>query len=123
MPPIDVNRLRVSRSNVQSGKVQPPRHKSGERFLKGPIPLPWLEEAARLPGKSLHAGVALWYAAGLTKSASVPLRNIAGLHFGLDRNAKYRALSWLEGAGLVRVERKVGRAPIVTILAREACRD
>jgi len=123
MPPIDVNRLRVSRSNVQSGKVQPPRHKSGERFLKGPIPLPWLEEAARLPGKSLHAGVALWYAAGLTKSASVPLSNIAGLHFGLDRNAKYRALSWLEGAGLVRVERKLGRAPIVTILAHEACRD
>jgi DNA-binding transcriptional ArsR family regulator len=120
MPPIELDRLRFSRATVQTGKVKPPRHQSGERFLKGPIPLLWLEEAARLPGKSLHAGIALWYAAGLTKSASVPLSNIAGLHFGLDRNAKYRALKWLEGAGLVRVERKLGRAPIVTILAHEA---
>src|SRR3954452_4212832 len=32
-----------------------------ERFLHGPVPLPWLEAAARLPGKSLHTGVALWY--------------------------------------------------------------
>ena len=80
------------------------------------IPCGWLEVAARLPGKSLHAGVALWYVAGLTRSACVPLSNIAGLRFGLDRNAKYRALAWLEDAGLIIVERKLGRAPIVTIL-------
>jgi hypothetical protein len=119
MAPIDIERLRLSRPTVQAGKVKPPRHKSGEHFLKGPIPLPWLEVAATLPGKSLHAAVALWYAAGLTKSASIPLSNIAGLRFGLDRNAKYRALAWLERAGLVRVERKLGRAPVVTILAYE----
>ena len=70
----------------------------GERFLKGPVPLPWLETAARLPGKSLHTGVALWYVAGLTRSPTVPLSNIAGERFGLDRNAKYRALEWLARA-------------------------
>jgi len=83
------------------------------------VPLAWLEAAARLPGKSLHAGVALWYAAGLSRSSAVRLSNIAGEAFGLDRNAKYRALVWLEGAGLVKVERKLGRAPIVTILRVE----
>ncbi|MGE0766247.1 MAG: hypothetical protein AB7L90_07255 [Hyphomicrobiaceae bacterium] len=97
----------------------------GERFLKGPVPLAWLEAAARLPGKSLHAGIALWYAAGLARSSAIPLSNIAGGAFGLDRNAKYRALAWLEEAGLVKVERNLGRAPIVTILelARPARRD
>ena len=84
--------------------------------LCGRIPLDWLSIAARLPGKSLHAGIALWFAAGLVKSASVPLSNISGLRFGLDRNAKYRALTWLEGAGLVSVKRKLGRSPVVTIL-------
>lgn len=87
--------------------------------MKGPVPLAWLEAAARLPGKSLHAGIALWYAAGLLRSASIPLSNVSGHRFGCDRNAKYRALAWLEGAGLVKVERKLGRAPVVTILPKE----
>jgi hypothetical protein len=85
--------------------------------------LAWLESAARLPGKSIHAGIALWYAADLNRSRSVPLSNIAGLRFGLDRNAKYRALQWLEGAGLISVERKLGRAPVVTINAIPSDRE
>lgn len=76
----------------------------------------WLSTAARLPGKSLHVAIAVWFTASLNKSATVPLSNLAGLPFGLDRNAKYRALAWLEEAGLIEVERKLGRAPIVTLL-------
>jgi len=79
--------------------------------------LHWIETAARLPGRSLHTGLALWYAAGLTNSASVSLSNVSSLLFGLDRNAKYRALAWLEEAGLITVERKLGRAPLVTLQA------
>jgi hypothetical protein len=116
MAPIDVDRLQVRSAQSGTRRLRPPRHAKGESFLKGPIPLAWLEAAARLPGRSLHAGLALWYAAGLTGSAVVPLSNLSGVRFGLDRNAKYRALEWLEGAGLVKVERKLGRAPVVTIL-------
>jgi hypothetical protein len=54
--------------------------------------------------------------AGLKKTRVVPVSNIIGLQFGLDRNAKYRALEWLENANLILVERRAGRAPIVTIL-------
>lgn len=84
--------------------------------LHGPVPLDWLSSAARLPGRSLHAGIALWHATAVARSATVPLSNLAGIRFGLDRNAKYRALAWLEEAGLVSVERKLGRAPMVTIV-------
>lgn len=83
--------------------------------LRGPIPLDWLSKAARLPGKSLHVGIALWFMGGVQKSRTVPLSNITSLRFGLDRNAKYRALAWLEQAGLIAVERKLGCAPIVTL--------
>ncbi len=116
MSPIDVERLRLQSTTTLSASRPPQRLRKGERFLKGPIPLSWLETAAALPGRSLHAGIALWYAAGLMRSNSVPLSNISGLRFGLDRNAKYRALSWLEKAGLVAVERKLGRTPVVTIV-------
>jgi hypothetical protein len=60
--------------------------------------------------------MAVWFMAGLRKSRTVPVSNVSGLQFGLDRNAKYRALEWLENAKLISVERQVGRAPIVTIL-------
>jgi len=118
MPPIDLGRLRLraGQSGVPLASPRtPPRPRRGEHFLKGPIPLDWLSAAARLPGKSLHVGIALWFMGGLQKSRVVPLSNITSLRFGLDRNAKYRALAWLEEAGLIAVERKLGRAPIVTL--------
>ena len=116
MARIDVDRLRLRSRLERVRPLRPPGPAKGERFLKGPVPFPWLEAAARLPGKSLQTGIALWYAAGLARSASVPLSNISGVRFGLDRNAKYRALAWLEEAGLITVERKLGRAPVVTLL-------
>lgn len=115
MPPIDSDRFRLARSPDRRRSTNLPRPKNSERFLKGPVPLAWLEIAAQLPGKSLHVGVALWFLGGLQKSRVVRLSNANGIRFGLDRNAKYRGLAWLEVAGLVTVERKLGRAPVVTI--------
>ena len=113
---IDPTRLRLgARANTASNH-RLPRPKAGEKFLKGPIPLNWLSRAARLPGKSLHVGLAIWFTASLARSATVPLSNLAGLPFGLDRNAKYRALQWLEEADLIHVDRKLGRSPLVTLL-------
>ena len=78
MSPIDLDRLRIAPRAKQARGDMPARAKLRQGFVKGPIPLPWLEAAARLPGKSIHAGIALWYVAGLTRSRSVPLSNIAG---------------------------------------------
>ena len=58
----------------------------------------------------------LVYLANAANSRQVELSNSASQQFGLDRNAKYRGLCWLEEAGLVRVQRKIGRSPTVTIL-------
>jgi hypothetical protein len=113
---IDPSRIRLGSKSKRATIHRLPRPKAGEKFLRGPIPLNWLSTAARLPGKSLHVAIAIWLAASLAKSATVPLSNLAAAPFGLDRNAKYRALQWLEGAGLISVERKLGRAPIVTVL-------
>lgn len=92
------------------------QRRHSDRHFRGRIPVAWLAAASHLPGRALHVGVALWHAAGLNGSLVVPLGNIPALKFGLNRNAKYRALGWLEDAGLIAVTRKLGRAPLVTIL-------
>lgn len=94
-----------------------------EVHLHGPVPLAWLASASRLPGKSLHVALALWCLSGLMHTQRVQLTNVCSSHFGLDRCSKYRAIRWLEQAGLITVDRHVGRAPIVTIRAIYSGRD
>ena len=92
---------------------------TSKQFLQAflnPAEIDWLTKAARLPGRSLHLAVLLVYLAMAANTRQVELSNSASQQFGLDRNAKYRGLCWLEEAGLVRVERKIGRSPAVTIL-------
>lgn len=93
-----------------------PRHKRQQPFLKGPIPANWLGKAAKLPGKALHVGLAVWFVAGLAKRRRVKLERKALRLFGVDRrHTVYRALERLEAAGLVAVDRGKGRFPQVEI--------
>jgi hypothetical protein len=96
-----------------------PRPGKGEQYLGGPIPLGWLSRAASLPGRALHLGAALWFAAVRSKgkNPSVVLTDALADRFGLKaRTTRSRALAVLERAGLVAVENRVGRSPVVTIL-------
>jgi DNA-binding transcriptional ArsR family regulator len=90
-------------------------------FLKGPVPWPWIVAAAALPGKALLVGLCLWRLSGAMKSRTVGLGNADLMHVGIDRAAKSRALSELERAGLVEVERKPGRFPSVTLTTAPSC--
>jgi|SRR5262249_60686772 len=117
-PPIDLDRLRVS-ANACVPPPRPgtlPRHRRGEKFLMGPIPLEWLVQTARLPGRALHVGVGLWHQAGLsgTNQVALPMKLMRSM--GIGRCTVYRALHALEGAGLVAVVRHRGRHAQATIL-------
>lgn len=85
-------------------------------FLRGPIPWAWLALCARLPGRALHVGVALWLESGLARSRVVKLRPKHLRTLGVDRYAAARALRRMEAAVLVGVVRAPGRAPVVTLL-------
>ena len=88
------------------------------RFVKCLIPAEWLEQAARLPGKALHAALAMRYLDGFDGTGTVKLRPSTRNDYGMDRFSCNRALEQLEAAGLVSVIRKAGAAPIVTISMR-----
>ena len=107
---------------VCRGMLEPAQGHGDPRFLGASIPLAWLEIAAKLPGRALHVGLVLWAAAGFSRSPAVHLSNILCLRFGVDRNAKYRALLSLEDAGLAVVKRRRGQSPLVTILISTSTR-
>jgi hypothetical protein len=110
----DLERLRLlTREGPLS--LRPPRPHGRERFLKGPVPLSWLEEAGRCSGKALHLGVVLWFLAGVTGRREMSLGRSELARFGVNRYATSRALAVLEQANLVSVKRLPGRKRIVTL--------
>jgi hypothetical protein len=97
-------------------KGRPPqRPRSPIQFLKGPVPWPWIAAASALPGSSLVVGLCLWRLAGAKRSNTISLGNAELVSMGIDRAAKSRAISALEGAGLIEVHREAGRFPRVTL--------
>jgi hypothetical protein len=94
---------------------RPPRPRRGEYFLRGPIPLQWLERAGQCPSKALHVGIVLWFHAGLTGKREIPLGRKELTRFGVTRDSASRALAPMELAGLITVVRLPGRKRIVTI--------
>src|SRR5262249_25477437 len=121
--PIDPDNLRLPPSMMApvEPRKRPPRHRPGERFLKGPIPWTWLEPAGRLRGRALQVALVLWQEAGCTNSRTVRLCLKGQLPMGLNRQSARRGLRFLGDAGLVMVRSLPGRGLEVTL--READAD
>jgi hypothetical protein len=96
--------------------LRPPRHRPGEKFLKGPVPWAWLEKAGRLPGKALLVALLLWMEAGCRKNRTVPFCLTGAAELGLHADTFKRGLRALAGVGLVAVNTRPGRALEVTLL-------
>ncbi len=80
------------------------------------IPLPWIQQASRLPGKSLHVGIVLWYLAGISKSLTVTLTRLKLSQFGLHHETGRRGVRTLEKANLVHVDRDGKKSPRGTLV-------
>ena len=120
MEPIDPKKLSLPGGyRAPPPSKKPPRHKAGEKFLKGPIPWKWLAQAARLPGKAFHVAIVVWFLAGIKSRRTIALSGSALRGLGVSRHSGYRGLKALEEAGLVKVSRHVGRNSMVTILDLE----
>jgi hypothetical protein len=115
----DVDVLRLPGSDLaalrQRPRRKPPRHRQGEKFLKGPIPWPWLERAFLLPGKALHVALLLWREAGCRRCRTVRFCLNGDLPAGLNRQSARRGLRQLADAGLVAIRRPPGRGLEVTL--------
>jgi len=86
-------------------------------FLKGTIPMAWLNEAAKLPGKALNLGIAIWWLYGMAKTKTFKLTSKALAQLDISRDAASSGLKRLEAQGLIRVQRLSGQRPTVEILS------
>jgi DNA-binding transcriptional ArsR family regulator len=89
-----------------------------ELFLKGPVPVKWLNRASELRGKApLKLGLALWFQAGLRRSAeNIRLTKRLRRQFGIKDRSVYNALAALESEGLISADRKRGRYTRVSLI-------
>jgi DNA-binding transcriptional ArsR family regulator len=91
-----------------------------DKFIAGPVDVSWVCQASRLGVKALLVGLALWHLKGLRRSYSFIVSNVMMQDWGVQPDAKSRALRKLEGAGLITIEQRGKRSPRVTLVVRNA---
>jgi hypothetical protein len=92
------------------------RPRRADRFLKGPVPWPWLRRAMSLPGKALAVGLMLWLQRGMTGRRTVRFCLARAAADGIPTTTARRAIRELKRAGLVLLRCQPGRGLDVTLL-------
>jgi len=114
---IEVMRIEEQLSEGSLMRRQRAAKRQSAHFLKGPIPLTWLERASNLSGKTLTVGLVIWYRSGLSSTKTgIRIPSELRKRFGIERKAYYTALAAMEEAGLIGVQRRIGKTAIIEIL-------
>lgn len=102
--------------DIENLRLRQLPQKQVHQYLKGPIPLSWLCQAACIPGRSLHVAIALWHVSKLTRSKTVKMQGRILTAFGISRGVYQSSLDRLEELGLISIERNPGSRSSITIL-------
>ena len=86
------------------------------KFIAGPIDVAWVCKAAQLGVTALLVGLALWHLKGLRRTNSFIISNLMLAEWGVQPDAKSRALRKLEKAGLISIKRRGKRSPLVSLI-------
>ncbi len=85
-------------------------------FIKGPLPLDWLQQANQIGGSTGIVAAALWFYVGLTCSNRFKVDGRLDSLCGLTRQTRDLALRKLQDAGLLRLSSRRGSYPTVEIV-------
>jgi len=110
---LDQDGLKRLKGDVRRGRRASPIRR---KFIGGPVDVQWVVKASQLGVKALLVGLALWHLKKLRKADTFTVSNVMLQEWGIKPDAKSRALRALEGAGLIRVERRGKRSPNVTLI-------
>ena len=110
----DIENLRLSPDQLRT--VTPKKIlKRREHFIR--VPFSWLERLNGASGKAHALALHLLYLHWKAKGAAFKLTNGMLEIDGIGRTSKWRALLELEGRGLISVERRSRKSPMITVHA------
>ena len=99
------------------------------QFIRGPLPLKWFQKASTISRTAAVVGLIIWRIAYQSKlwgydsqrrtSGHIKVTNHNCKKWGVCGNSKNSALRLMEEAGLIRLDLKRGRSPIVQIIDDE----
>ena len=97
-----------------------------KEFIRGPLPLKWFQRASNISRTAGVVGLIIWRIAYQKKlwginsqrrtSGPIKVTNQTCMKWGVCGNSKNTALRLMEKAGLIRLELKRGRSPVVQII-------
>ena len=100
-----------------------------KQYVRGPLPLKWFQRASTISRSAAVVGIVIWREAYQKKlwghdsqrrtSGSIKVTNQTCMKWGVCGNSKNTALRLMEEAGLIRLELKRGRSPVVQIIDAE----
>lgn len=117
---LDPDGVTRSQGGARRGRRAPPIR---GKFIAGPIDVQWVVQAKRLGATPLLVGLALWHLKKLRQSDTFTVSNLMLQEWGIRPDAKSRALRALERAGLIRVEGRGKRSPLVAIVVGNTTSD
>ena len=100
-----------------------------KEYVRGPLPLKWFQKASTISRTAGVVGLIIWRIAYQSKlwgydsqrrtSGHIKVTNQNCMKWGVCGNSKNTALRLMEEAGLIRLDLKRGRSPIVKIIDDE----
>ena len=104
-----------------------------KEYIRGPLPLKWFQMASTISRTAGVVGLIIWRIAYQSKlwghdsqrraSESLKVTNQTCKKWGVCGNSKNTALRLMEEAGLIRLDLKRGRFPVVQIIDAELGAD
>ena len=100
-----------------------------KQYVRGPLPLKWFQKASTISRTAAVVGMIIWRDAYQKKlwghdsqrrtSGHIKVTTQNCMKWGVCGNSKNTALRLMEKAGLIRLELKRGRSPVVQIIDAE----
>ena len=100
-----------------------------KEYIRGPLPLKWFQKASTISRTAAMVGMIIWrdayqrklwgYDSQRRTSGHIKVTNQTCKKWGVCGNSKNTALRLMEEAGLIRLDTKRGRSPVVQIIDAE----
>ena len=100
-----------------------------KQYIRGPLPIKWFQRASSISRSAAVVGLIIWGIAYQRKlwghdsqrrtSGYIKVTNQNCFKWGVCGNSKNTALRLMEEAGLIRLDTKRGRSPVVQIIDDE----